>query len=204
MPKGTKGSPHRFRCCAHCGKSFEGIVVNLARRRFCGLACHYAERRARFDDVAGRFWSKVDKRGENECWGWKAQKRWDGYGRFVTNMRPMWAHRVSYELHHGPIPAGMHVLHSCDTPECTNPKHLSLGTHQQNMAEMSARRRAACGERNRRNKLNEGQAKAILAKKPAGRTSGLAKQLADEHGVVTGAIYAIWRGDAWKHLQERT
>ena len=82
-----------------------------------------------------------NKRGPDECWGWKAQKRWDGYGRFVTKRRPMWAHRVSYELHFGQIPKGMHVLHSCDCPECTNPKHLRLGTHVENMIDKNRRGR---------------------------------------------------------------
>ena len=90
---------------------------------------------------AARFWSKVEKRGDDECWGWNAQKRWDGYGRFVLKRKPMWAHRVSYELHHGPIPKGMHVLHSCDTPACTNPKHLRIGTHKENMEEMQRKGR---------------------------------------------------------------
>lgn len=41
-------------------------------------------------------------------------------------------HVVSYELHYGPVPKGMVVMHSCNTKACVNIEHLSLGTHEQN------------------------------------------------------------------------
>lgn len=91
-----------------------------------------------------RFWEKVDKRGTEECWNWKggrvgkAEVVLGRYGRFATsttrgNVVLVLPHRYSWELHHGPVPAGLLVLHACDNPGCVNPDHLLLGTNTANM-----------------------------------------------------------------------
>jgi hypothetical protein len=68
------------------------------------------------------------------------------YGRFWIGSRldGTWrrSHRVAWELTHGPVPDGLHVLHRCDTPSCCNVAHLFIGTHDDNMADMAAKGRA--------------------------------------------------------------
>lgn len=50
-------------------------------------------------------------------------------------------HRLSYVIHHGPIPDGKIVAHSCDNPPCWNPDHLSPKTESENTYEAVSKRR---------------------------------------------------------------
>lgn len=91
------------------------------------------------------------------CWLWTRQTLSNGYGVIrVGSMcdgtrRQALAHRVSWELDHGPIPDGLFVLHRCDRPACINPAHLFLGTQQDNLADMRAKGRAVNPPRNANN-----------------------------------------------------
>lgn len=79
-------------------------------------------------DVEDRFWSNVDRTGD--CWIWIGSRLPSGYGRIGGRG---YAHRVSWALANGPIPAGMCILHRCDNPPCVNPSHLWIGTVADNM-----------------------------------------------------------------------
>lgn len=55
------------------------------------------------------------------CWVWLGYVcPWTGYGKYGRKM----AHRVSYELAVGPIPAGFQIDHLCRNRRCVNPQHL--------------------------------------------------------------------------------
>lgn len=85
-----------------------------------------------------RFWSKVDRRGPDECWPWMGNLHDAGYGMlWRTNTTRYRAHRVAYELLVGPIPAGLDIDHTCHNRDaaclggrtclhrrCVNPAHL--------------------------------------------------------------------------------
>lgn len=88
-----------------------------------------------------RFWAKVEK-GDG-CWLWTGATSRRGYGSVTINGRSVATHRASYEAYHGPIPDGLHVLHSCDTPACVNPEHLRVGTRLDNMRDRAERGRHA-------------------------------------------------------------
>lgn len=92
--------------------------------------------------LADRFWPRVDTSGgPDACWEWTRGRDPHGYGRFATPNSDL-AHRASWELHNGPIPAGLNVLHHCDNPPCVNPRHLFLGTQKDNVDDMVAKGRA--------------------------------------------------------------
>jgi hypothetical protein len=96
------------------------------------------------------FWAKVDKTPRlSGCWLWTGAKQGGQKGRYgafqmgwKTQKR---AHRVAYELVSGPIPEGLMICHSCDTPLCVNPSHLFAGNAKINTQDMIQKgRKALC------------------------------------------------------------
>ena len=110
--------------------------------------------------IEERFWEKVDVGEPNECWNWKAVVNWNGYGSFGLNGKMVRAHRFSWWLHNGEIPKNMYVLHICiANRKCVNPRHLYLGTQQDNMndRDRQGRQSRLSGEAHGRAKLTDEQ-----------------------------------------------
>ena len=94
------------------------------------------------EDPIPRFWRKVEKLGPKDCWTWTAGRFKRGYGAFAYDgKQPGYAHRFSYELHYGPIPDGMVVMHTCDNRQCVNPRHLRLASQGDNIRDSVAKDR---------------------------------------------------------------
>lgn len=93
-----------------------------------------------------RFWDKVRRSGEDDCWEWTAYTTPRGYGHFaIRHGLKMLAHRFAYELLVGPIPEGLELDHTCHTKDpacvagdlcshrrCVNPAHLEPVTKREN------------------------------------------------------------------------
>lgn len=83
-----------------------------------------------------RFWGKVERRDNHECWPWTGSIGSNGYGNFFYQGRVISAHRFSYELNVGPIPEGLQIDHvakrGCTMTICVNPAHLEPVTPREN------------------------------------------------------------------------
>lgn len=140
---------------------------------------------------------------ETGCIEWE-KNLLHGYGQTGVKEEGGWktrrAHRVAYKEYVGEIPAGMLVCHTCDNRKCINPKHLFLGTHQDNADDRVAKGRGRCGigERHSRAKLTEEQVILIRQLRSYGFTR---KKIAEGFGVTTVTIGEIANRKKWKHVK---
>jgi hypothetical protein len=147
----------------------------------------------RLEDV----WEYVDRRGDDECWPWVGALIANGYGHFYTGGKAVLAHRAVYELTHGTSPENFCVCHSCDNRSCVNPAHLFLGTHADNSRDMSAKGRAAAGERSGVNKVTTEDVREIRRLAAEGHRQ---RDIAARFGIVQSNVGMIVRRETWRHV----
>ena len=148
-----------------------------------------------------RFWVKVQRLGEDDCWVWTASQDKDLYGRFRISENgkniDIRAHQYSWQLHSGrPIPSGVQVCHHCDHPYCVNPKHLFLGTTQDNTKDRDEKGRQIQGESHHKSKLDIEKVKKIRELYASGTYTQ--QQLADQFEISRSVIYDIVTHRTWK------
>lgn len=138
----------RKKTCEYCGKQiterYGDSNSQWDERRFCVKSCSNKSN-SKVVDIFIRLERFQVVINGSECFGWSGAKDGKGYGLLSSRKghgcSPEKAHRVSYEKEYGEIPKGKKILHKCDNPECTNPKHLFAGTQKDNMQDCSRKGR---------------------------------------------------------------
>ena len=142
--------------------------------------------------------SKAVRQGE--CLVWAKHINRSGYGSVWSGGKNRDAHRVSYELHHGPIPQGMCVMHSCDNRACIEPSHLSIGTRTENMQDMANKGRASkvSGESHSLSKLTPSQVAEIRRRYTPYDRKNSSCAMAREFGVNQSTLWSALKARTWK------
>ena len=153
-----------------------------------------------------KFWEKVDKKDEDECWEWQASRNYKGYGIFYTTInknkkKGHGAHRVAYMLHFrlNDLLSDIQVCHICDNPACCNPNHLWLGTNRDNQLDSmkKGRHKVPLGEDHGKSKLSNKDVLKIRKMRKKGYTF---KFIAEKFNITSANVGYITKRKTWKHI----
>lgn len=133
------------------------------------------------------------------CWLWTDHcgrrgyaKIWDNdLGRVETGSRAAW------KIYRGPIPEGLCVLHTCDTPACVNPEHLFVGTHGDNTRDKLKKKRHRFGVEHGNAKLTPEIVRQIRARVAAGEYE---RDVAKAFGISQRTVHCVKEKITWKHV----
>jgi hypothetical protein len=152
------------------------------------------------------FFRRTSPEPNTGCWLWLGggSRR---YGQISVSdpsagarRRPT-AHRVSWELHRGPVPDGLYVCHKCDVTFCVNPAHLFVGTQTDNMRDCANKGRIrggnAPGEQHWGARLTAAEVSAIRRLVADGV---LMRVVAERYGVSVSHVGDIVSGRRWAHV----
>jgi hypothetical protein len=155
------------------------------------------------ETIAERFEARYIPEPNSGCWLWTGDVEGGGYGQFMLRKIKTggkWrklrvkAHRLSWELHRGEIPADTEVCHTCDMPPCVNPDHLFLGTHQENMQDRNDKGRLAEGERSPFAKITAADVEEIRVAK------GTLAAIGERYGISFQTVWEIRKRLIWKSV----
>lgn len=173
--------------CGNCGREFHPISGRVNSSKYCSRICASKHIGPVPTSLESKFFKHTDIRESAECWPWEGPRSPNGYGQVSCAGDKRSAHRLSYEIFNGPIPAGMVVRHVCDNPSCVNPEHLLLGSKADNSRDMMMRGRGQA-------KMTEAQAVEIKG------SSLSVGALSERYGVSVTAIRDIKNGKTWAWL----
>lgn len=173
----------------YCSKHFQRLYKHgtLTLTRNWGIGITHEE----------RFWSRVAVTANpDKCWLYQGKPCKNGYALVTINYKRVYVHRYAWLLTKGAMPC-LHLLHSCDTPRCVNPRHLREGTDADNHQDMMERGRSCKGVDRPQSKLNDGIVQDIRRRVVAGETQASVARL---YNVCASNISHIMSRKLWRHV----
>ena len=143
-----------------------------------------------------KFWAKVDKKGEDECWPWTGSRKTTGYGEFWISgegriRQRFRCNRIALYIKTGEEQET--ARHTCDNPVCCNPKHLEWGTPKDNTDDMMKRGRQVTIQ-DASAKLTREQVIEIRVRREAGES---VRDIVTQFGVANQTVYDILNRKTW-------
>lgn len=196
--------------CETCGNEYKWRRRNCDKQpRFCSFSCKsYIVLKTRTKnselteeknlDRIRKYYEKYVIKQEG-CWDWKGIIEHTGYAKLGIRP-PIKAHRASWLIHKGEIPKGLIVCHTCDNRKCTNPDHLWIGNHKENIQDKIKKGRANTpkGMQLKVSKLNDEQVKEVKIHLKNGLTCS---EIGRKYGFSRKIISRIKNGETWKHIE---
>ena len=192
------------RICLYCQHPFMATTyaIDHGWGKYCSGSCR--SRMIKRLPVRERFYARIDTSSDpHGCWLWTRGLTAQGYGTMSVEGRVTLMHRLSYELHVGPIPAGLHVLHRCPggaKPACCNPAHLAVGTPLDNSHDVLPHERHTV--------RGSSHPRAVLTEDAVIQMRALAAEGWRIHAIAThfqqtfNCVRAVLVRETWKHLPE--
>lgn len=189
-------------CGYFTGKKFKGGIEYASHKYLVELIAPYIDMEFTLDEKRKLYKScqpikyKINKNGCWICTSHEFDK--DGYPRFVRDKKKVMMSRYVFQIYKEQIDEGNIILHSCDNPNCINPKHLSQGTHAENAKDRNNKKRQAFGERNGNVKLTESQ---VLEIKDMVKNKLPQKEIAKKFDISVPLVQKISYGKLWSHIE---
>lgn len=159
-----------------------------------------------------KFWARVEKTTDGECWNWRGAITSSGYGNLTYCGNHVQAHRLAYALANGGISLATgfrelgkakrynrFVLHKCDNRLCCNPAHLFLGSMRTNQLDAYSKGRKTQPKSQHANaKLTSTQVMEIRRAYDLGEA--MQTTLAKQFGVSQRVISLVVRRETYKDI----
>lgn len=176
--------------CERCGVDYWLEHGKVGKGfRYCTSTCRYEKPLVRL--------LKNASTNEQECLLFAGARNSDGYGNIKFEGEQWRAHRLSWHLQRGPIPAGLDVLHICKKCRaCVNIDHLYLGTVEDNTKDRMEQGHQAKGEAHGNAELTVEQ--VIEIRKLKGKQT--LAVTAEQFGVSINCIRDVWHRNTWDHI----